>query len=131
MKILRLSTLCTLLALSVVWTTVRAQTMLIDTNTVWRYLGDGSDQGTAWRDLLFIDSAWPTGPGKLGFGGDGERTVVGDAANGFVTFYFRTTVNVPAASLLVARFIRDDGLVLYINGQEAFRSNMPGAPAGG
>jgi len=129
MKILRLSTLCTLLALSVVWTTARAQTTLIDTNTVWRYLGDGSDQGTAWRDLLFIDSAWPTGPGKLGFGGDGERTVVGDAANGFVTFYFRTTVNVPAASLLVARYIRDDGLVLYINGQEAFRSNMPGAPA--
>jgi hypothetical protein len=123
--------LCTLLALSLVWAAeiAQAQTMLMDTNQVWRYLGDGSDQGTAWRDPQFIDSAWLSGPGRLGFGGDGEQTVVGDAANGFVTFYFRTTVNVPAAGLLVVRYVRDDGLVFYINGQEVFRSNMPGAPA--
>jgi hypothetical protein len=43
-----------------------AQTTLISTGAVWKYLSDGSDQGTAWRDLVFDDTAWPSGPAQIG-----------------------------------------------------------------
>lgn len=112
------------LTLALTSTVGQAQTPLIDTNSIWKYLSDGSDQGTAWKETLFIDDTWSEGPGKLGFS-DGARTVIGAEANGFVTFYFRHTFNVAAAGNLVARYIRDDGLVLYLNGNEVFRSNMP------
>jgi hypothetical protein len=107
----------------------KAQTPLIDTNTVWSYLNDGTDQGNAWIGSIFDDSAWPTGQGKFGFGDSGMRTTIGMQANGYITFYFRHKFNVATAGPLVARYIRDDGLVLYLNEQEVFRSNMPPPPA--
>jgi len=42
------------------------------TNSVWKYLDDGSNQGTAWVSPDFIDSSWPSGRAKLGYG-DGMR----------------------------------------------------------
>ena len=65
-----------------------SSTTLIASNSNWRYLADGSDQGTAWRNAGFDDSGWSNGVAKLGFGGDGEVTSIGDATNSFITFYF-------------------------------------------
>src|SRR5262245_61118394 len=109
----------------------RAQETFIDTNSVWKYLADGSDQGTAWSQPGFDDSTWPMGPGRLGFGGDGERTVIGMASNGYITFYFRHTFNVTGASgvmNLFARYQRDDGVIVYLNGTPVITNNMPAGP---
>ena len=38
----------------------------------WRYLDNGSNQGTKWRARLFDDSKWSTGPAQLGYGNNGE-----------------------------------------------------------
>ena len=59
----------------------------------------------------------------------GERTVIrgGTTAN-FITSYFRRTfqvVNVADIPRLVLGLLRDDGAVVYINGLEVLRSNMP------
>ena len=49
---------------------------LIARGAEWRYLDDGSDQGTAWRGKDFDDSGWESGPAQLGFG-EGRRGEVG------------------------------------------------------
>ncbi len=117
-----------LLFLSCSVTFTSAQTLYTDTNSVWTYFNSGTDPGAAWNQIGFNDSAWSNGVPKFGFGSDGERTSVGVAANGYTNFYFRHTFNVTGAASvanLFARFIRDDGIVVYLNGSEAFRNNMP------
>src|SRR6185295_16969987 len=42
--------------------------ILVASNAVWKYLDNGSDQGTAWTALNFDDSAWASGPAQIGYG---------------------------------------------------------------
>ncbi|HJR58568.1 MAG TPA: carbohydrate-binding protein [Vicinamibacterales bacterium] len=111
---------------------LRAQSAaLVPAGSTWRYLDDGSNQGTAWRTPAFNDSAWATGRAQLGYGDGDEGTVVsygGNASAKHVTTYFRRTVSVndPAAlGSLNLRLLRDDGAVVYVNGSEVLRTNMP------
>jgi hypothetical protein len=99
--------------------------------SVWKYLDDGSDQGTAWRNVVFNDSAWASGPAELGYGDGDEMTVVngGPVANRFITTYFRRAFNlsdVSGITGLTLRVKRDDGVIVYLNGTEVFRDNLPG-----
>ena len=98
---------------------------LLDTNTVWRYLDDGSDQGTAWRGAGFDDSSWLSGAAPLGYG---LSSITTTQTAGRVTYYHRrafTVANPAAYSDLVVRLRRDDGGIVYLNNVEVFRSNMP------
>lgn len=110
---------------------------LVPAGAVWKYLDDGSNQGTAWSDPLFDDSSWEEGPAQLGYGGNGEVTLVGyidtDSGTSGIqknsTTYFRHSFNVADSSQLGSlklRLVRDDGAVVYLNGAEIVRSNMPG-----
>lgn len=105
-------------------------------NGSWKYLDNGSDQGTLWRNNGFDDAAWKTGNAELGYGDGGEATVVSygsSSANKHIATYFRKTINTSnAASFthLELGVIRDDGVVVYINGTEVFRNNMPGGAIG-
>src|SRR3982751_3010300 len=54
---------------------------LIPRGSVWRYLDNGSNQGTSWIGLGFNDSLWASGPARLGYGGDGEVTTVSYGPN--------------------------------------------------
>ena len=104
---------------------------LVSTGSVWKYLDDGSDQGTAWIQESFNDASWASGPAELGYGDGDEATVVGygpDENNRYVTTYFRRLFEVKngfscQALSLDLRF--DDGAVVYLNGTEVFRTNMP------
>ena len=105
-----------------------APTNLIAVNSLWKYLENGSDQGTAWRNPGFVDSAWPGGAATLGYGNSGVATVIGASANNYITTYFRrsfTVANAAAYASLTVRLLRDDGGIVYLNGVEVFRSNMP------
>ena len=110
--------------------TVSAQTVLVPPGSVWRYLDNGSDQGTAWRSAGFNDVSWLSGPAQLGYGDGDEATVVGFGPNAnakYQTTYFRHSFNVtnPSAFLgLTLNVKRDDGVVVYLNGAEIYRSNM-------
>jgi hypothetical protein len=98
---------------------------LVSAGAVWKYLDNGSNQGTAWRGASFNDSTWASGPAQIGFGDGDEQTVV---AAGIITHYFRRTFIVADVSLipgLLLRLLRDDGAVVHLNGTEVFRSNMP------
>src|SRR6185369_10266235 len=113
-----------------------ADTTLVPTGAVWKYLDNGSDQGTAWRAASFNDSTWTSGPAQLGYGDGDEATTLSfgaDANNKFITSYFRRTFSVTNASLfnsLTLRLLRDDGAVVYLNGVEVWRTNMPTGTVG-
>jgi len=111
----------------------RAADTLIPTGAIWKYLDDGSDQGTVWAAPSFDDSAWAQGPAELGYGDGGEATVLnsGPPGNFFITYYFRHAFNVPdrnAYAVLLLRVRRDDGVIVYLNGTEVYRNNMPAGP---
>lgn len=106
--------------------------VLIPKGAYWKYLDDGSDQGTAWQAPTFVDATWiPPGQAQLGYGDGDEQTVVsyGPNANAkYVTTYFRRffTVTDPQLYLnLALNILRDDGAIVYVNGTEVVRSNMP------
>lgn len=118
----------------------------------WFYLQDGTDQGTAWRALGFNASAagWPSGnglfgwettagvnygvPGTLNGGGGGSMfntEWARPSVSGFITIYARSTFNWvgSTAGLILNGTLRiDDGAIIYINGVEAYRYNMPADP---
>ena len=104
---------------------------LVAAGSVWRYLDDGSNQQTAWQKPGFDDSQWKSGPAQLGYNDGDEKTVVGfgpSSSSKYITTYFRHTfmvANAAFVSQLKARLLRDDGAVVYLNGREIFRSNMP------
>jgi hypothetical protein len=106
-------------------------TSLVPAGGTWRYLADGSDQGTAWRAPAFNDAWWTTGPAQLGYGDGDEATVVAYGANAsakHITTYFRRTFSVPNPAdfgSVSLRMLRDDGAVVYVNGSEVFRTNLP------
>ncbi len=109
-------------------TVVTSSTALVAQNATWKYKDDGSDQGTTWKNSAFNDTAWASGPAQLGYGGDGETTVIAGGVNTHMTDYFRhtfTLANPAAYSSYTLRYQRDDGVVIYLNGAELTRENMP------
>lgn len=107
------------------------EVVLIPAGSTWKYLDNGSDQGTAWRDPAFNDGTWSSGPAPLGYGSSAVATIVSfgpDRNNRYITTYFRHAFDVTDAVAftdLTLRLLRDDGAVVYLNGTEIFRSNMP------
>ncbi len=108
--------------------------VLIPAGANWRYLADGSDQGTNWIPSAFVDNGWPTGAAKFGFnstGNSGITTVLGygaDSNNKYVTYYFRQTFVVPTLADMTNLFLevqRDDGVAVYLNGVPFYRNNLP------
>ena len=53
-----------------------AQTTLVNYNSSWKYLDNGSNQGTAWRTSSFNDASWTTGTAAFGYGTSGITTTV-------------------------------------------------------
>lgn len=104
----------------------------------WKFYDQGELAGDAWKAADFDDSAWQSGKAPLGFGDDYSETdpslpigtVIGfgdDAANKYMTSYFRTTVVVGDLSAYTGLEVYihvDDGCVVYINGAEAFRKGI-------
>ncbi|MGH9658630.1 MAG: hypothetical protein ACRD96_08800, partial [Bryobacteraceae bacterium] len=123
----------TVFAIVALWTTRGSTTdvFLVDKGSLWKYFDQGTNQGTAWRALAFNDGAWPSGPAQLGYGDGDEATLISygpNASNKYVTTYFRRTFGVGDPGLyqsLTLNLLRDDGAVVYLNGTEVFRSNMP------
>ena len=114
------------------WENIDNQAVLIiEPDAPWKYQDNGVDQGDDWRKSDFDDGNWREGSGKFGYGGDGETTKLdwGDDRNNKVTtYYFRHTFNIDESSkrpFLVADLIKDDGVVIYLNGNEVIRNSMP------
>lgn len=106
---------------------------------VWKYLVSATYPGDAWKTAAFDATSWPQGAAELGYGDSDEVTDFGAVDIDPVTAgtqrpltnYFRHTFNVANPSAFTGlnlRIKRDDGAVIYLNGQELWRPNMPAGP---
>ena len=107
-------------------------TTVLATGSTWRYLFDNTvTVAPSWNQASFDDTAWKSGPAPLGWGTSGPIATNIDVASGqtrAITSYHRATFNVgnPGAFssfLLTTR--ADDGIVVYVNGTEVKRTNLP------
>jgi hypothetical protein len=104
---------------------------LVSSGAVWKYRDNGVAPPAAWTLPGYDDGAWASGPARLGYGGDGEATTVGfggNTASRYITTWFRRAFAVtdPAAfDALRIDLQRDDGAVVYLNGVELLRDNLP------
>lgn len=104
-----------------------AEETILSAGVNWRYLANGSDQGTNWRGAAFSDVAWPMGPAPLGFGEENLATVVSESG-GPMTTYFRRVFNISdwrAYRTMTLRVRCDDGVVVYLNNRAIGRVNLP------
>jgi len=110
--------------------------MLIEEGSIWKHNATNGNLGTEWRLLNYDDSEWQSGAAPLGYGGISSggvtikiETEVNSARPRQPTSYFRKAFKIddPAAYLsLSANLLVDGGIVIFVNGIEAFRgSNLP------
>ena len=113
-----------------------ADAVLIEKGGKWTYYDQGSLDAAVpfWRTLGFGTSIWQSGNAPFGYGyaGSGYGTQLDygdDASEKRITSYFRKIVSMPNApsegDVLELTYYVDDGFVLYVNGTEAARVNMP------
>lgn len=102
----------------------------------WSFNDKGTDLGTVWKNLTNnSDSSWSSGNAVLGYADADIQTTVSygnDANNKHITTYFAKRFNVPnMASVSDSVNINvdaDDGAIIYLNGNEVGRINMPTGP---
>jgi len=105
-------------------------------NTSWRYNDDGEAPDDDWQAAEFDDSDWASGDAPLGYGDDGEATVLSfgpDPEAKHPAYYFRTTFSVEdleAINQFSIEVLADDGFIAYLNGEEIGRHNMPEGEVG-
>jgi len=100
----------------------------------WKYLDNGTSQDATNWNQINGDAAtgWATGVAPLGYG-DPMATVISYGPNPtkYITSYFYKDIDVNPSSL--TEFVefglrRDDGAIIYVNGVEVIRDNMPAEP---
>ena len=102
----------------------------------WKYSDSGAEPAAGWRGLLFDDSAWQEGLAEFGYGNGSEATTVsfgGVSGSKHITTYFRRRFFLDDPSdyvALTASVLVDDGAVIYLNGVEVQRINLPGGTIG-
>jgi hypothetical protein len=112
-------------------------------NATWHYHDKGTTppndaEGDSWREHDFDDSAWPSGPGEIGYGDGDEATSVDCGpsrpvcnSDNYMTTWFRSHFTLAPGEAgrtvqLTMNVLRDDGAAVYINGVEVWRDNLPG-----
>lgn len=117
---------------------LQAQTQLLHpTTTQWNYLSQTTDPGlpAEWNTASFDDSSWAIGSAL--FGNETQypypvaTAITGPSGGGPLTSYFRTKFTwngTTTGVVLTGTNYIDDGDVVYLNGVEITRFNMPAGP---
>jgi hypothetical protein len=97
----------------------------------WKYHDTGTRfDRVDWTALDYNDSNWKSGKAELGYGDGDEVTAVDrgsePSSKYHTTIYFRKEFQMGESheKSLFIKLLRDDGAVVYLNGEELFRSNM-------
>lgn len=107
--------------------------VLIRSGSTWKYDADGS-MDSNWNTPGFNDGSWSSGAAPLGYDDWSQDWVgttipAGSSGNRPITTWFRRTFNVPTLNNVTNFLVKinaDDGAVVYLNGTEIGRYNMPG-----
>ena len=105
--------------------------VVVPAKSAWKWRFTTTAPDAAWKNPGYDASAWKTGPGTLGYGSTGIATnidISGAASTRPLAAYFIKTFALNSASAvtkLSLQTVADDGVVVYVNGKEVGRSNMP------
>ncbi|MBN1670489.1 MAG: fibronectin type III domain-containing protein, partial [Kiritimatiellae bacterium] len=105
----------------------------IDAGATWRYrkgTAEAAAPPAAWRAPGFDDSAWAQGPAPFGYGDGPYGTELGDMKDSYTCIFLRAAFEIEQPALISELRISaqfDDGFVMWINGREVGRTNMPAA----
>jgi lysophospholipase L1-like esterase len=117
--------------------TIRPNTVtstIIHGGDTWKYSDTGQDLGTNWTQINYDDSGWSNGVARLGYGDIVNATTVNfgpDPDNKYTTTYFRHSFVMPNNvnfTNLNFRVNAVDSAVVWLNGAEMFRTNLPAGP---
>jgi hypothetical protein len=112
--------------------TAGAETLLeAGGSTVWKFLDTGAEPDERWRQPQFDDSKWTAGHAPLGYGDSRLRTLLRygpDPAHKRITTWIRgqfDAAEIKPDDQIILSVCVDDGAVIYLNGNELSRVNMP------
>jgi hypothetical protein len=106
---------------------------LIDGGDLWRFRRGSEPPPDAWNQPAFDDGAWEVGPTGIGYGDGDDATVLVDMQGNYLTVFCRKAFEIPDPTLLkelLLSIIYDDGVVVYVNGEEVARANVASGPVG-
>ena len=100
----------------------------------WKYYDQGALDREKWKAPSYNDAQWGNGSARLGYDYNQWHTGMNTEMAGYLpTYYFRKTFNLDTAPSTTDEFILDyiidDGMIVYVNGVEAGRYNMPSGNA--
>ena len=105
---------------------------IISTGEEWKYNDTGTNLDSEWITKDYDDTDWESGNAELGYGDNDEQTVLSyglSASDKRPTYYFRKSFELSEKELSTTTYFlrikRDDGAIVYVNGQEVVRTNMP------
>lgn len=110
---------------------VSGQTKIISTGDEWQYYDAKAEPPKGWERHTDLTNDWKKGISPLGYGSSIVVTNISfgdDPEYKHITKYFKKTflINDPYAYLIYKLSVqRDDGIVVYLNGNEVIRDNMP------
>ena len=118
------ASLSTLAQGSIVFTN---RAVLIHAGSAWSYWNRESAPAAEWKSPDFLGADWLRGNAQLGYGDGDEATVTRNtgAPHPLAAYFRRTFTLSENPTALTLRLLRDDGAVVYINGAEVLRDNMP------
>lgn len=104
---------------------------IITGDAAWRYRFSTEAPPTGWADVGFADSSWSSGAAPLGWGSTGLGTQLAAEGTKPLSSHYRNTFKLADASRVASVTLTtraDDGVVVYVNGKEVARANMPAGP---
>lgn len=110
---------------------VKKVTKIFAPDSEWKYYTKGSLEGKNWYSTEYSDDRWASGKAPLGYNQKGLNTTIGyggNPNNKYPTYYFRKLFEmetIPDDGEFILNYSVDDGFVVYVNGIEAARYNMP------
>jgi hypothetical protein len=109
-----------------------AQVSFVYDSTHYKFYVGVAEPDSNWRKQLYIDSAWQTGKGSIGYGVNGLNMRIQKTTSVYLRFKFiiKDLHEKIAVTTMGLSCDFNDGYVAYLNGKEIARTNLgkPGTP---
>jgi DNA-binding CsgD family transcriptional regulator/BMFP domain-containing protein YqiC len=108
-----------------------SQNLIISSGDEWEYYDKKEAPFKEWKTKPELIDSWAKGPSPLGYGSSLINTEISygnDKNEKHITAYFKKTFRIENPLDCIAYklgIVKDDGAVIYLNGREIMRINMP------
>jgi len=106
---------------------------LVAAGSAWSYYFGADAPASGWQSAGFDEAGWSVGAAPLGWGHANLGTTLTASGTRPLASYYRKVVQVADATKVASVTLTtraDDGVVVYVNGTEVGRANVPAGPVG-